>query len=145
MKSKLIEWDTEFKDTLLPSVGLYVSVINEEYEDNVYAVVAPDGIDEYPKYFINFGYVLAYLCYDESFPPDREWEKIEREKGICSYKWKHSPWVESYSIHYGNTKDEILCHYLIIGADNIIEIVSYNEPLIRKVESKEKHSLELII
>ncbi len=135
-KQKLISWDTPFKKCKDPSVLLIVSWDNER-ADVVKAIVAPNGIDEYPKYIVDFGMVVAYLSMEEGYSPKRDFEKVECViKDLCSYQWLNSPWLQSYEKgkpFIPDTDKGPLCHYMIFGGDNNVEVITCNEPKIEKV------------
>ena len=132
---KLHPWNTPFTKNMSPSVGLFVEHGDDE-TDLVSAVVAPQGIDKYPKYLVRFGNVMEFSCYEEGCSPVRGYEDLLLlSDGICSFTWFGSPSVESYQPLVG---EEALNHYLIIGADNILEVVSKNIPKITTLEKSTK-------
>jgi len=138
--NKLISWKTPFTESSFPSVGLYLEY--GEYEtDLVTAVVAPDGIDEYPKFLLKFGEVLEIKYYEEGCTPDRGYEKLLDEvKGLSAYEWLGSPSVDSYQDLDSHRK---LRHFILFGADNILEVVTANSPEITKLSGPSKIKIEL--
>jgi hypothetical protein len=137
--SKLIRWDTPFTETQFPSVGLIITTEADE-ADILKAIVAPKGIDTYPKYLVTFGKVIAFTCFEEAHAPERDFASatIEDDK-LCTYEYLDSPWLESYSgwrsIYFGN-ETSLFYHYLIFGGDNNIEVITPNRPTIDIVEEK---------
>jgi hypothetical protein len=129
--AKFIRWETPFTDREFPSVGLLVSQANEDHDD-LLAVVAPDGIDRYPKYVVNFGSVLAFTCMEELGCPERDFGELTIEDPkLCAYQCLDSPWLNAYA---GLQRQPgPLNHYLIFGGDNNIEVVSYNVPTIETI------------
>lgn len=138
--SELIRWDTPFTENKFPSISLFIQ--NKEMEtDLISVVVAPNGIDEYPKYLVQFGEVVKYSCYEEAFSEEGEIDKAKLiDKNACAYIWENSPSIISYTsglpfIVGGKAKK--LFHYVIFGGDNIIEVVTPNKPVIEKINSQE--------
>lgn len=43
-------------------------------------VVAPFGIDTYPKYVVNFGNVVAFSCMEEMHFPERDFAELNANK-----------------------------------------------------------------
>ena len=142
MNQKLSLWETPFSNSRLPSVGLYIEH-GEDETDLVSAIVAPDGIDQYPKYLISFGEALEFSCYEEGCCPDRGYEAlIEYPQKTCGFKWIGSPSVEAYQALMGDSQ---LNHYLIIGADNIVEVVSGGAPIVTTIDSPTEIEVKLHI
>ena len=137
--SKLIRWETPFTDEQRPSVGLIITT-KEEETDILQAIVAPKGIDVYPKYLVTFGEVIAFTCFEEAHAPERDFASAEFvEEKVCAYEYLDSPWLKSYSgwlpIYFGNETDSFY-HYLIFGGDNNIEVITPNRPKIEVIEEK---------
>ena len=137
--SKLIRWDTPFTDKQRPSAGLII-ITEADETDILKAVVAPDGVDAYPKYLVTFGEVIAFACFEEAHAPDRDFDSAEIEdKNLCAYEYIDSAWLKSYDgwrpIYFGNETD-LFYHYLIFGGDNNIEVVAPNIPTIETIEEK---------
>ena len=94
--TKLIRWETPFTEARCPSVGLLITSKGIEV-DILKAVVAPGGIDEYPKYLVDFGRVIAFTCFEEAHSPERDFGSAEiGETGLCAYRYLDSPWLQSY-------------------------------------------------
>ncbi|MDB6124774.1 MAG: hypothetical protein JWQ71_3767 [Pedosphaera sp.] len=128
----LIRWNVPFADKCYPSVSL----ITEQGGNVVVLVIAPDGIDKYPKYIVRAERVTAVLCYQEAFAPDRGCRaSTRREDRTCAYQWIDSPWLQSY-----RDGEEIfmwgsLLHYVILGGDSIVEFIAPGEPTIERIDS----------
>jgi hypothetical protein len=137
--SKLIRWDTPFTEIQFPSVGLIITTKADE-ADILKAIVAPKGIDAYPKYLITFGEVIAFTCFEEAHAPERDFASatVEEER-LCAYEYLDSPWLKTYAawtpFYFGNETDSFY-HYLIFGGDNNIEVITPNRPTIDIVEEK---------
>lgn len=136
---KLTRWETPFTDSRFPSVGLFVEIETDK-RDILKAVVAPHGIDNYPKYLVNFGNPIAFTCFEEADAPERDFSAADIEEiNICAYEYLDSPWLKSYSgwmyIYFGNETDKFY-HYLIFGGDNNIEVITPNQPEINIVEKR---------
>src|SRR5687767_9195011 len=67
--SKLIRWETPFTETRFPSVSVITSSNQEDGIDILMVMVAPAGLDEYPKYLVDFGRVVAFTCMEEAYSP----------------------------------------------------------------------------
>jgi len=133
---KIIRWDTPFTEISYPSVGVYIEHGKNE-SDLLTVIVAPEGIDEYPKYLVHFGDVIEFNCYEEGFSPDRAYEKIEKDtKSLSAYKWVNSPNIQAYkegSSFLASKENADMNHYIVFGGDNIVEVVTFNEYSIEKV------------
>jgi hypothetical protein len=140
--AKLIRWDTPFTNSFYPSVVLLATPfpLMSKKGVGVKAVVAPDGVDKYPKYLVNFGEVIAFTCFEEAHAPERDFASatVEEER-LCAYEYLDSPWLKSYAawspFFFGNETDSFY-HYLIFGGDFNIEVVTPNKPTIEIVEEK---------
>ncbi len=60
--TNLVPWNVPFAQSEVPCVSL----ITEQFGSSTTLVVAPDGIDRYPKYLVRFDKVLAALYYEEA-------------------------------------------------------------------------------
>ena len=143
--SELIRWQTPFTEAKYPSVGLFIQH-EKESTDTLSTIVCPEGIDEYPKYIVSFGSILAFHCNEEAHLPERDWEKAKRkEKDLCAYQWINSPDIKSYMgaafvFYLGE-----LYHYLIFGDDNIVEVLTPNIPKIEVVDNSRTINIKLKI
>ena len=102
--SRIVRWETQFTDAFYPSVVLLATPFPLFSGRGVGAkvVVAPDGIDKYPKYLVDFGEVIVFTSMDEGCCPERDFssatfdEAITSAKFVCSMQWLNSPWLKSY-------------------------------------------------
>ena len=132
--SKLETWDTEFSDVLCPSAILLCNT-----RGDAAVVVGPHGVDKYPKYLLRFNArsTVGYKCEDEGFALNKSLFQLRSENHRCTYKWVGSPWLDTYHAdHVEIILGGKLTHYVIIGGDFIVEIISTEGPLIEKIESK---------
>ena len=130
-----------------PSIGVMVASVNGTH-DCVSVVVAPRGIDEYPKHVISFGESVAFSSMSESYCPDlgiTEDMFPRNYQAICSFKWIDSPWLKSYEtgkwflpgVSDDGASEKQLYHYILFGIDNIVQIVTASAPKIETItESK---------
>lgn len=139
-----------FTDERWPSAVVMTGPNHPNYELEV--VVAPNGIDRYPKYIVNFGNVVAFSCMEEMHFPERDFAEAEcEEEGLSAYEFIGSTWLESYSsgeYFLFNVLDgdkEQLRHFLIVGGDNIIEVITKNTPTFREVEEAKIEAKAFII
>ncbi len=111
-------------------------------------VVVNYAHDEYPKYLVDFGEVLAFTCMDESCCPERDIssakvdEAIKNDKSVCAFQWLDSPWLKSYEGCHDPYGEGKFSHYLIYGGDNNIEVITQTVPTIKIVEQKEILKIE---
>lgn len=138
----LHDWDTPFSGDLFPGVSV---IPQPESICGVSIVVAPKGADKYPKYLVHFMDAIAFKCEDESIPVGESGIDAELSLGsarrgqqACAYKWPDSPWLKSYesssqvieALYPGPLR---LMHYIILGADVVVEVVSVDEPTIEEI------------
>jgi hypothetical protein len=121
----LIQWQVPFARARHPSV----SVITQQGGDAAILLVAPTGVDQYPKYAVRFGKVLALLCFEEAYSFDRGYGAlVGLDRSVCAYVWPTSPWRESYRRGAEVFGWDDLQHYLVFGGDSIVEIVAAGKP-----------------
>lgn len=129
----LVRWETPFTDKLYPSI-LVVPHPGGPFS----LVVAPKGIDSYPKYLIEFDDMVAYKCEDEGFAPTKLILSLSRDCIASAYMWIGSPWLKEWdeeqsrlllaAAHYPFPR-----HYLLLGGDNIVEVLVGGEPVINPI------------
>lgn len=137
---KFIRWDTPFSDSKFPSVGL-LSYWESKCDDQLQAVVAPDGIDRYPKYLVTFTRVIAFTCLEEMLCPELYMgPKIIMEPGLSAYECLESPWLKSYT--GVNSNFDPLHHYAIYGGDNNVEVVTQAVPTVETIGESRTTRLE---
>jgi len=147
--SKIVRWETPFTDAFYPSVVLLATPFPSFSKKGLSAkvIIAPDGIDKYPKFLVNFGEVLAFTCMDEACCPERDFssaafdEKITGAKFVCALQWLDSPWLKSYEGCHDPESEGKFSHYLIFGGDYNVEVITQNLSEIKVVE--DKHILEM--
>jgi len=143
--SKIVRWETPFTDAFYPSVVLLATFfpLSSKEVNGVKVIVAPVGIDKYPKYLVDFGEVITFTCMDESCCPERDFgsatfdEKITSDKFVSAFQWFNSPWLKSYEGCHDSYSEGKFSHYLIFGGDNNVEVITQNVPTIRVVKQKE--------
>ena len=137
--SNLVPWDVAFAQAKYPSV----SIITEQGGDVVTLIIAPKGIDQYPKYSVRFNKVITLICYEEAFCLDRG-HRIPPHGG-CAYLWCDSPAVQSYRRGEDIFSWRDLQHYLIFGGDSIVELIASGQPKIERLDQRQivevKHEL----
>lgn len=142
--SRIVRWETPFTDVFYPSVVLLATPFSSFSGKDIgaKAVVAPDGIDKYPKSLVDFGEVIAFTSMDEGCCPERDFsfatfdEAITNAEFVCSMQWLNSPWLKSYEGCHGPLSEGKFSHYLIFGGDNNLEILTKNDPMIQVIEQK---------
>ncbi len=137
--AKLIRWQTPFTEAEFPSVGLLITPKNDG-TDILRAVVAPGGLDAYPKYLVTFGEVVAFTSFEEAQCPKRDFDSAEiEERNLCAYQYLDSPWLKSYAgweYFFAPKPGVPFSHYLIFGGDNNIEVITPNVPTVEVVKEK---------
>lgn len=141
MNRRLVRWDTPFADAQFPSVVTFVNAGELPSSFTLEAVVSPKGLDEYPKYRVQFGDVIAFAAMEEMHFPGADFENVdvEGQGKFCSYKFLNSPWLESYTqgeyflFNTDGGDSESLTHYVIFGGDDILQVVTRNEPEISEM------------
>lgn len=150
MSKKLIRWETPFTSVRYPSAV----VITGPYEKGcrVEVVVAPGGWDRYPKFVVDFGDVIAFSCMEEMHFPERDFAEAELEiKELSAYEFLNSTWLESYregEFFLYNSKEgdnEELRHFVILGGDNYIEVITKNTPNFREVDDAKVEARAYVI
>jgi hypothetical protein len=134
---ELILWDVPFAEWK----GISAWVIKEGIEEGYTVVVAPTSEkrpqDNYPKYLVRFEKVITLLQYEEACATHRLYRDMSGStRGVRAYCWNGSPWLEGYKKCVFWDANE-LHHYVILGDDNFIEVISVGEPKIERVESKQ--------
>jgi hypothetical protein len=147
--SKLIRWETPFTDAFYPSVVLVaIPLPPSSGKINNLKVIVNASREEYPKYLVDFGEVLAFTSMDEGCCPERDIssatidETIKNDKSVCAFQWLNSPWLKSYEGCHDPYSEGKFSHYLIYGGDNNVEVITQNVPTIRLVERKEVLKME---
>ncbi|MBX7054890.1 MAG: hypothetical protein K1X36_08035 [Pyrinomonadaceae bacterium] len=150
MTKKRVRWNTPFTDSRFPSATIITGPNEPSY--TVEVVVAPSGIDSYPKYVVDFGNVIAYSCMEEMHFPERDILEAEcAETDLSAYELLDSTWVESYRkgeyflFNTDGEESEQLRHYMIVGGDNIVEVITKNTPQIRTVEDAKVEARAYVI
>jgi len=94
--------------------------------------------EEYPRYLVDFGEVLAFTCMEEGCAPERDFvfADLEAEK-LCAYQYIDSPWLKSYEPCQDPLGEGKFSHYMIFGGDNNVEVITSNVPQIRKIDRRE--------
>ncbi|HRI03141.1 MAG TPA: hypothetical protein PLL77_05320 [Pyrinomonadaceae bacterium] len=148
---KVVRWETPFTDSRWPSAVIVV----QPSTDGPYpisAVVAPKGIDGYPKYLVHFGEVVAFTCMEEMHFPERDTlDAICEIEGLAAYEFLESTWLKSYEkgeyflFNTDGSDSERLRHYLIVGGDNNIEVITKNIPIFETIEDSKIMEFEFVI
>jgi hypothetical protein len=133
----LQRWETPFATAKWPSVFL---IPETEGDSTVTAVVAPSGIDKYPKYLVRFSAVCAFSCEEEAGGVRYAGALVGRdiEECGCSYIWRDSPQAAGYALfvsagpfHGGRGP---VVHYVLFGGDYDVGIIAAEPPVISVVE-----------
>lgn len=141
--SKIVQWKTPFTNYFYPSVILIAIPLPPMSRQLNDIKVIIQSKEEYPKYLVDFGEVLAFTCMEESCCPERDIssatidETIKNDKSVCAFQWLESPWLKSYEGCHDPYSEGKFSHYLIYGGDNNVEVITQNIPRIRLVKQKE--------
>ena len=129
----LVRWDVPFADARDPSVSLVL----EHGGDAAVLIVAPSGIDQYPKYLVRFERVLVSLCHEEAVALARDYHSRSGvERSVCAYLCPGSPWVDASRYWTELSGLSQLQHYLIFGGDSIVELVAAGQPTVEQIQEK---------
>ncbi len=135
----LVRWNTPFTDVRWPSVSVAVAEkLGTQGQTTLMAIIAPHGIDKYPKYIVNFGEAIAFTCMEEAFCPERDFYTATiEEPELATYQYLDSPWLKAYEngrhfIARGHLGE--FFHYLIFGGDNNLEVITPYQPTIKIIE-----------
>jgi hypothetical protein len=124
-------WDVPFRKDVSPSVSL---ISEPDGDSTAMLVVAPRGLDAYPKYLVRFSAVYALTLEEEA---EAVTELGQAPQGDYTYVWADSPHAASYQTllpafaFRGGAK---VSHYVVLGGDNIDSIVSASEPIVERVD-----------
>ena len=132
MKSSQL-WDVPFRKSSYPSVAL---IIEHDGESTPALVVAPGGLDKYPKYIVRFSSVYAVTCEEEA---EAVTDLGESAQGDYAYIWADSPYTASYQTLFPDFAFrggvDTLKHYVVLGGDNFASVVAAAEPTIEQVDA----------
>ena len=134
IEGRLTRWDAPFTDTTFPAVTL---LTDPERFGVVHLVVAPTGIDKYPKYLVRFDPAVAFRVEDESFPTDAEYRRDRTAKGLCAFECTESAWVKRFdpsAVIIEAYFSKPLRHFVVFGGDVNAEVLTTEEPEITEVE-----------
>lgn len=146
--SRIVRWETPFTDAFYPSVVLLATPFPPTSRKGVgvKAIVAPDGIDKYPKYLVDFGEVIVFTSMDEACCPKRDFDSAIDEtlegKNLCAFQWLNSPWLKSYEGCFDPYSEGKFFHFMIFGGDNNVEVITQNVPKIESIEAEEVLKME---
>jgi hypothetical protein len=137
----LAAWPTPFSESEWPSVVL---IVDSHGDRTATVVVAPEGIDRYPKYLVRFEAVLSCSVEEEAHGTafDSAWSPGEPLRKGCTALWADSPALayESYIPFLGLSGP--VRHYLVFGGDNNVGVVSAKVPTISAIEGPLKLHVE---
>ena len=130
----IVPWDVPFAQFKYPSVN----IITEQFGISAMVVVTNSHSEEYPKYLVHFGKVLAALYYEEAIRLRGQYPDITGGKASgCAYLWPSSPWLQASSNWAKNFLQwPELRHYIIFGGDDIVEILASEVSKIEKIDEK---------
>jgi hypothetical protein len=129
----LVRWEVPFAEGRDPSVSL----ITEKGGDVATLVVAPHGIDQYPKYLVRFDKALAVICYEEALDLDRGYKALTGiERSVCAYLWVDSPWLRASNGWAEVLRLPDLRHYLVFGGDSIVELLASGESKVEQIDER---------
>lgn len=140
-------WKTPFTQAVHPSVTPIFPPEKPEPSPKerfpFKVVVMPHGLGEYPGYVIDFVRAHVVLSYDESCAnPDSHWlELIRSAPRSCAYIWHGSPLLLRYKGIGCEFEDE-LRHYVILGGNSIVEVLTYEEPSVTSFGGPQSFPME---
>lgn len=128
------------------------AIIQPDTVDQVRVVVMPRGLGTYPGYTLDFEAAPVLMVSDETCAPSPIPEWFELLKIIppsSAIIWHDSPLVKLNAGIGWNQKDICigklkLIHYLILGADSIVNILAYKKPLVSEFKEPLKITMEYL-
>lgn len=132
--TNLVPWDLPFAQSEHPSVSL----ITEQFGRTAILVVAPHGTDRYPKYLVRFEKVLAALYYEEALGLRGKYPVVaDAQISGCAFLWPDSPWLRAshgWAVDFLKWPD--LRHYIVFGADDVVELLASGESKVERIDEK---------
>ena len=108
-------------------------------EGTVLLIVAPGGLDTYPKYLVRFSHVFSVTCSEEAgFTLNLG--QNSSPTNVVAHIWDASPQAAAYSATAFAAHFE-LRHYVVFGGDNIASVISGAQPIIETVA----HPTEIVV
>ena len=112
-------------------------------EQTALLVVAPGGLDAYPKYIVRFTKVFAVTCSEEAgFVLDLGQEHGPSE--VSAHVWDASPHAAAYANTVFGVGVEVR-HYVVFGADNIASVVCGSTPDIEVISAPTKLTIRYAV
>ena len=106
-------------------------VMEPHGEGTALLVVAPGGLDAYPKYLVRFTQVLAVSCGEEAGSL-MDLGQAQSPSEVVAHIWDSSPQAAAYANTAFGANLEIR-HYVVFGGDNIASVVCGDVPQIETV------------
>ncbi|TXT16731.1 MAG: hypothetical protein FD138_4700 [Planctomycetota bacterium] len=132
----LVRWDMPFAEARDPSVTLIIEQ-GRKSADVAVLIVAPQGIDTYPKYLVRFDKVLAMLCYEEALDLNRGYRTLTgSHDSVCAYIWRSSPWLRASRGYAEFLQLPDLQHYLVFGGDSIVELLASGASKVERIDER---------
>ncbi|MBI5799792.1 MAG: hypothetical protein HZA92_03565 [Verrucomicrobia bacterium] len=132
--TNLVPLDVPFAQSEHPSVSL----ITEQFGSSVIVVVAPHGTDQYPKHLVRFDKVLVALYYEEALGLRGKYPVVAgAQSSGCAYVWPDSPWLRAshgWAVDFLKWPD--LRHYIIFGADDVVELLAAGAPRVERIDER---------
>jgi hypothetical protein len=121
-------WDTPFASAKYPSVTL--EPVKGKVAEVRVRIECRDA-----SYHLEFKFAASFKCTDESvFPVDR-FNQLPRSGDSCCYLWKESPWSRDFGECLAQVKAAYGCstlrHYIILGGDNVVEVLAVGDPVVQ--------------
>jgi len=141
-------WKTPFTEAAFPAVAPIFppdnpkSSTKDRFQFKV--VLMPRGLGKYPGYVIDFVRAHAVLSYDESCAtnPNSHWAELVRNAPrSCAYVWHGSSLLRQYNGIGCEFEDE-LKHYVILGGDSIVEVLTYEAPTVTSFDGPQIFTIQ---
>lgn len=136
----LKHWDTPFSSAQFPSAIL---IADSDGDRTATIVVAPIGLDAYPKYLVRFRAVLAFSVEEEAGPQTYAGAVFPGEPASCTFVSADSDHVSAYTgfLDFFGYPGPML-HYVVFGGDNNVAVVAGEPPQIEVVNAQRKLTVE---
>ena len=129
-------WGVPVASVYLPAVRVVSDAL-----PSLYIIVYSSGLDAQIAYNVRFSSLVAFRVHQEGMMPS-SFPNVGPYRTCCSFKdgesnWKRefveaSPFIE---VSFGRRFSDLM-HYLIIGGDQVVEVLAY-DPEVKRVEKAE--------
>jgi hypothetical protein len=133
----MLVWETPFSAARFPSVQMISADL-----PTLDLMVYPSGLDADPVYRVRFSNFVAFRVHQEGMMPSSYPVVSQQPRhASCSFIVDDSNWKREFvdtasfvEASFGKPFSE-LKHYLIVGGDNVVEVLSH-DPVIDRIDKR---------